>query len=117
VPITDLATRVYDILRNRVLTVRRPTMTYRELTKALGSKTLPRSPTLVDALAEVAVACRAVSLPVITVVVVHGADGLPGPGYFDLAHPHGLARGERSQFNLDLVAATQAKHEYPATLG
>ena len=105
-PLSPLGSKIYDVLRQR-LSQRAPQITYAELAKAIGSGMVARNAHLVAALFEIAYACRAAGLPIVTAIVVQKTNGKPSTGYLEVA-------GERRNFMLDIEEAKRAS--YPDTL-
>ena len=87
-PPSPLATQAYTVLRRRVPAAgNQATLTY----KALGHRLRVhyRGRALHDALGELAARCKARRLPVIVALVVRADLGMPGSGYYGVAHQLG----------------------------
>ena len=89
---SPLAEAIYRILADRA-NLRQPPMTYSELVKTLRPVDVSHGdltrddPRLFEALGEVGAACHDRGLPTLTALVVRGADGAPGAGYYHMFHP------------------------------
>jgi len=97
-PLSDLAARVYEILRQRVPNDD-PRIAYQDLVTALGPLPPPNTGLqaydrrLFDALGEIGLACHRHTprLPALSSIVVQrnqdGTLGMPGMGYYPVTHP------------------------------
>ena len=87
--LSPLAASIYQVLRNRVPSVK-PELAYTELVESLPNpfNTVgPDSEMLAAALGELVTRCRAKGLPAISAMVVRYRERVPGPGYYKMAHP------------------------------
>jgi hypothetical protein len=83
--LSPLAARIYAILRRRVPSSRNAaTMTYKQIALRVGVS--HRGPALDRALGELVTRCRSRGLPAIAALVVRADLGIPGAGYYGLAH-------------------------------
>ena len=87
---SPLAKTIYALLRPRVPSGK-PQLSYTDLVAQLPApynKLEPDSDVLSAALGELVTACRAKGLPAIAAMVVRHREGIPGPGYYKVAHPN-----------------------------
>ena len=91
-PLSQLASAIYDILQPMVPSPNAD-IAYHELVDRLGPLPAPnhdlqsRDPRLDEALGEIVTECRARELPALPAIVVRSDDRIPGPGYYQIAHP------------------------------
>lgn len=91
-PLSPLAKAIYDILQPRVPSWS-PEITYEELVALLPPLPAPYTdisvydPRLSAALGELVAACRTKNLPALPAIVVRKDTGMPGVGYYPVAHP------------------------------
>jgi len=120
-PLSQLASDIYDILRPMVPN---PTaeITYHDLVVRLGplpapnQNLQPRDHRLDEALGEIVTQCRARQLPALPAIVVHSSDGIPGAGYYAMAHPHVADDRARAMIAWGNEVQQVRRRTYPQTL-
>lgn len=124
--LSDLAERVYQILRKRV-PAEEPRLSYGQLVRLLNplpppnDNLTPSDDRLFDALGEICLACHGHKscLPALSCIVIRKQEdntlGTPGAGYYYMAHP-GI-HGDQARHNAWLLEYQRARNTtYPSNL-
>ena len=120
-PLSDLASEIYVVLRQRV-PGSRAEITYEDLVGTLGplpspnQDLAPRDPRLDAALGEIVVECRRCQLPALSAIVVRKHEGTPGEGYYPVAHPDEAGDKARSMIAWGEEVQSAKQTTYPDEL-